>query len=576
MIKLIKSHFPFKLSLTFAISLVTLLLAAGLRTHHYWQVPLTDETADELAWTWLGASLIKYQQPISWSYYDQYHSDHIFQKGVLDAPLVSPALDHPPLFSFIPGLTQVLRTDDILSIPSRRVIRLPLIFLGVLNVGLLMLLTRRLVSAPVSLLAGLIYATAPIYVFSSRLVVAENLIITWALLLVLVLDHWFKARVRKKFLSWIIVALSAAAVLTKISGIVLPLTVIGWGLILRFYNSASKRSGQSLSPPQERDGKPRKLGKLGKQVSGMSREQMINQFESGTSLIRLGLIGLAAGLAILFGYAAWFNFPLFWSIQTAQAGRNLGLTTFYQRFLIHPTVAQLVFFDGWLLLGLLGFFYQLATNSIFNLDLSTIGKLSGTKKISSTNSGLAQNSFANLFLTFCLILTSLSLVFILLTSGEFTYHGWYSYSLFPFFALFTALLFMKIWQSQTLLAGLVWILLLPNLKNLLWFVSNDPSQTNTAVRILTLLGLTPLLAQFFFNCSVVRVNQTQQACQPGQASKLNQQNSSQAISDTLQVRQLALLLLAVLVLIINLAVVLTAGELSLRAINNAFYFNLGQ
>jgi len=48
-----------------------------LRVFHYWSFPVFGETADESAWTHLGASLIQEGVPASWSYFGPYQPDYV-------------------------------------------------------------------------------------------------------------------------------------------------------------------------------------------------------------------------------------------------------------------------------------------------------------------------------------------------------------------------------------------------------------------------------------------------------------------------------------------------------------------
>ena len=138
-----------------------LLVAFVLRAHQYYEFPIAGETADEYAWTYLGSSLIQDGQPSSWSYFGPYQPDYVYQHRENEAPIVRPALDHPPLFSFLPGLAHSLRSNWI-EPASIKVVRAPLIILGTLNVLLLYFVSRKLFSKPYyRLLATAIYATAP-------------------------------------------------------------------------------------------------------------------------------------------------------------------------------------------------------------------------------------------------------------------------------------------------------------------------------------------------------------------------------------------------------------------------------
>lgn len=127
----------------FLLSLI-LLLAFGARLIHYDQFPVYGETQDEVAWTWLGSSLLKEGVPSAWSKFSAYEGFE-YKRIVGFGSLVRPFLDHPPLFSLIPGFVH-LATSEWSQIPSVRVIRFPMIFLGTLNVFLLFLVAKKNVS----------------------------------------------------------------------------------------------------------------------------------------------------------------------------------------------------------------------------------------------------------------------------------------------------------------------------------------------------------------------------------------------------------------------------------------------
>jgi len=70
------------------ILLFTLILLAAffLRVWQYYDFPIGGETADESAWTLLGASLIQERVPTSWSYFLPYENYH-YVEGVFYAPM---------------------------------------------------------------------------------------------------------------------------------------------------------------------------------------------------------------------------------------------------------------------------------------------------------------------------------------------------------------------------------------------------------------------------------------------------------------------------------------------------------
>ncbi len=107
---------------------------------------------------------------------------------------------------------------------STFLIRKPMIFLGVLTVGLVMALAWINFGYLVGISAGLIYATTPLLVISSRMIQAENGVIPM-FLLSLICYSLYK-RNRKELMFVLAVIFSGLAVLFKISGIAVFLSLI--------------------------------------------------------------------------------------------------------------------------------------------------------------------------------------------------------------------------------------------------------------------------------------------------------------------------------------------------------------
>jgi hypothetical protein len=278
------------------------IVGAGLRAWQYWYFPVAGETQDEVAWTFLGAGLIQTGQPVSWSYFQGYEVIKTIEYQGANFPLVKPALDHPPLFSFLPGSVHTLWGNNWDSLPSIKQIRLPMVILSVLNLGLFIWWVVRTSSQRVfQLVAVVLAATVPSIVFLSRLVVSENLLVTWLLLILLFsttrLEGWQKY-------AW--VAIHACLPLTKISGLAI------WG-------------GSLVANWLERNSRVRKLTVLG------------------------GLLGIG----LLFIYVALFDWSLFWQVQTQQAQRNSGLLTLFSTWWWEPSLVEKVFGDIWNQIGLM-------------------------------------------------------------------------------------------------------------------------------------------------------------------------------------------------------------------------------
>jgi len=103
-----------------------------------------------------------------------------------------------------------------------------MVFLGTLNVILLYFVAKKVLKEWWSVVVTAVYGTAPLFVFASRLVVAENLIVTWSLLVVLVLAQVLESKKSSTARRWevALIVLSVAAAMSKISGFVVPLSLI--------------------------------------------------------------------------------------------------------------------------------------------------------------------------------------------------------------------------------------------------------------------------------------------------------------------------------------------------------------
>ncbi len=271
-----------------------------LRFNDYYLFPVFGETADEGAWTHLGASLIQERWPASWSYFPAYQNGYVYQTGVYDAPIVRPVFDHPPLFSLLPGLAHSLK-NHWLDLPSAKLIRLPMVLVGAVNVGLFWLLAAKFFKKNIwAILATLLFMTIPTLIFGSRLVVAENLLVTW-----LILSFWALLNLDKKWSWQVIFWVGAASVLTKAAGLVIPLSVLA--------------------------------------VAFMERNWR---------LFRVSFFSLVLGISLFIIYGAIYDFSLFLQLLAAQSNRDLGLVTLQNRLFLHPTVIRHLLFDGWKILGL--------------------------------------------------------------------------------------------------------------------------------------------------------------------------------------------------------------------------------
>jgi len=165
-----------------------LLLGFYLRFYHYAQFPRHGATFDEFAWTWQGISLWQNHIPTSWSPHPHYKNYELKKFQGAWVRLVTPYLEHPPLFGLVAGgfalLTGSKELFDI-TLPQIRILAL---ILGTTSIFLVFLLAKKLYGDFVGLLSALLYATTPTIVIGSRLVQNENFLIpmmlgVWLLLL---------------------------------------------------------------------------------------------------------------------------------------------------------------------------------------------------------------------------------------------------------------------------------------------------------------------------------------------------------------------------------------------------------
>jgi 4-amino-4-deoxy-L-arabinose transferase-like glycosyltransferase len=153
------------------------ILGAAIRIYNYDQIPEHNWTQDEYAFAWSGMSLIKDHIPTSWSWLLAYGDiPTVNWKGGI-YQLVTPWLDHPPLFSLIVGSAAILGGANTFYDCTLTSMRIPSLIFGILAISLLYIFSLKLCNTHVAIIATLIFATNPNTVFLSRLAVSENLIL---------------------------------------------------------------------------------------------------------------------------------------------------------------------------------------------------------------------------------------------------------------------------------------------------------------------------------------------------------------------------------------------------------------
>lgn len=277
----------------FFCTLITI-LGTAIRIYKYDQIPAHNWTADEYAFAWSGMSLIKDHVPTSWSWLKAYGDIPTIDWKGATYQLVSPWLDHPPLFGLIVGFAAILGGANNFFDCTLKTMRIPSLILGISAIILFYILTLKVSNTNVAILASLIFATNPNTVFLSRLAISENLILFLSLLILLCFLEYYQSS-NSNYL-YIAAFLAGLASLAKITGFFLvPMLCL----------------------------------------------LLIYQKKWRDSLVVL-IIGLIL-LSVYFIYGSLYDFELFFRVLQSHTNR-------FDNFLLFPALTgKIVFFeDGWL------------------------------------------------------------------------------------------------------------------------------------------------------------------------------------------------------------------------------------
>ncbi len=281
-----------------------LLLALALRFHNYSVYPQRGATSDEYAFAFQGISLLTKGVPVAWSAIPLYKNlTHLTIDG-LYFPIVRPYLDHPPLFGLLVGAWAVVARETTFEAVQLATIRIIPIVLTLISAIFLYLLAKNVYGERVARWSLAIYASATIFVVNSRVAVAESLFTPmWLIALWMLTDNTKKSH-RWPYIT--IGSLCAAAILTKVLGLVVWLSVVA----ILWLRQSSVRN-----------------------------------------IVYVTIGALIGGLA-LYLYGAAYDEKLFWAIQSYQGmSRILGPNTIWM-IIGSPSIVNKIFYDGWYFWGL--------------------------------------------------------------------------------------------------------------------------------------------------------------------------------------------------------------------------------
>jgi len=286
--------------------ILVLLFSLLLRLHNYAIYPQRGATSDEYTYSFLGVSLLTKGKPISWSNFPAYKEvTNLTIRGIY-FPIVSPYFDHPPLNGLLVGGFALLFGQNSFEKITLEVIRIVPIILATISSILVFLIAKKLYGYKIALWSLIIFSTVPAFVMNMRVVFAEDLLTVFFLLAILL---FISVRQVTQKTAVFLGVLAGLSLLTKIAG----LSVFFFLLLLFLHQNAKKK------------------------------------YVAIFSLVFLFFVG------ILLLYAFYFDWNLFWEIQSTQSTRNIGPNTLLILTTM-TTIVNKIVPDGWYFFGFLSFF----------------------------------------------------------------------------------------------------------------------------------------------------------------------------------------------------------------------------
>ncbi|MEK7499544.1 MAG: phospholipid carrier-dependent glycosyltransferase, partial [Patescibacteria group bacterium] len=186
---------------------------------------------DEQSWLLMGTSLLQQGIPVSWTvFWDKYPTTEIFRYGGLEQLVVTPFLDHPPLFGLFIGAWAALTGNNTYRPLDWMALRMPMIALAMGTILFTGLFINKLFHSTLASVTAIVFLFFPAHIVASRFIAAEHAIaflFMLSLYVFAVFDSENNKNTPKAALCITIIALcSGMAILLKLSGIVLPATII--------------------------------------------------------------------------------------------------------------------------------------------------------------------------------------------------------------------------------------------------------------------------------------------------------------------------------------------------------------
>lgn len=269
--------------------------ALGLRLKDMGDYPPRHATDDEFHYLWAGLNFWADGKPASWS---GLSGGAKFQVGIAQMDkmgyvIVSPAFDHPPLFTLLVGaaahLFHPIRLDQVMQDGRKVTIwnidlheaRWMMVPLFIAAFWLLYGVTRSAFTPDVALFTILFYGFMSHAVTQGRLILADNLSTVLLLANVFVIQQWLSGKISHRAMAGLTITLTAAAVLTKVPAICHAPALIALLIMTK---------------------RPREM--------------------------RYVFYGIGIGIAVYLGWICWFGMPGFLDVMKSQADRFRGFNAF--------------------------------------------------------------------------------------------------------------------------------------------------------------------------------------------------------------------------------------------------------
>ena len=224
--------------------IVLLMIAAGLRLYYIENLHTVEP--DEVLWLKAGVSLITEGVPTSWTIRWPSHNWEAYDK--VEGGTVTPWLDHPPLFALMIGGWAVLTGQDGVSPHAWGLLRLPMALVSVAVILFTYLFVNKAFNRRLAFFTLLAFVFFPSQIIASRFTLAENVVPLFLALGLYALAVYLSATSwgTKRLSLVILLLVSFGAPLLKLSGAVVPLTLVLFLMLTKRYRLSFMMVGMGI------------------------------------------------------------------------------------------------------------------------------------------------------------------------------------------------------------------------------------------------------------------------------------------------------------------------------------------